>query len=113
MSTATTGRRTEHQVRDDLSQAGWVVAARAAGSKGAADLVCFKRNWVLLVQCKRSNPQLPPAERRALIALADVLGLHMAIPVVASKPPRQPITYRVLIGPGPRDWSEWHPRGDA
>ena len=113
MSTATTGRRTEHAVRDDLSQAGWVVAARAAGSKGAADLVCFKRGWVLLVQCKRSNAQLPPAERQALIHLADVLGLHIALPVVATKPVRQPITYRLLTGTGARDWVAWTPREES
>ena len=112
VSTATTGRRIEHAVRDDLTQAGWVVAARAAGSKGAADLICFRPGLVALVQVKRTNAQLPPAERQALIALADVLGLHIAIPVVATKPVRQPITYRLLTGPGPKDWTDWHPGGN-
>lgn len=112
MSTATTGRRTEHAVRDDLSQAGWVVAARAAGSKGAADLICFRPGRVALIQVKRTNAQLPPAERQALIHLADTLGLAIALPVVATKPIRQPIAYRLLTGPGPRDWTDWNPRGD-
>jgi Holliday junction resolvase len=113
VSTATVGRRVEHQVRDDLSQAGWVIAARAAGSKGAADLVAFKPGQVVLCQCKRSNPLLTPAERVALIHLADVLGLTIALPIVASKPPRTPITYRLLTGPGPKDWQPWTPQGDA
>lgn len=112
MSTATIGRRVEHQVRDDLSQAGWVIAARAAGSKGAADLVALKPGRVVLCQVKRSNPLLTPAERHALIHLADVLGLGLALPIVASKPARNPITYRLLTGPGPKDWQPWTPQGD-
>ena len=113
MSTATVGRRVEHQVRDDLSQAGWVIAARAAGSKGAADLVAFKPGRVALVQVKRTNALLPPAERQALIALADTLGHGIALPIVATKPPRWAINYRLLTGPGPRDWLPYDPRGDA
>ena len=113
MSTAAIGRRVEHQVRDDLSQAGWVIAARAAGSKGAADLVAIRYGRVIFVQVKRTNALLPPAERAALIALADTLGAHIALPVVATKPPRNPITYRLLTGPGPRDWIPYNPRGDA
>lgn len=112
MSTAAVGRRVEHQVRDDLLQAGWVIAARAAGSKGACDLIAFAAGQVVLCQVKRTNALLPPAERHALIALADVLGLHIAAPIVATKPPRQKITYRLLTGPGPKDHRPWHPRGD-
>lgn len=113
MSTAAIGRRVEHQVRDDLSSHGWVIAARAAGSKGAADLVAVRPGLVLFVQVKRTNALLPPAERQALIHLADTLGLHIAAPIVATKPPRKPITYRLLTGPGPKDYRAWHPRGDA
>lgn len=109
MSTATIGRRIEHAVRDDLAEHGWAIAARAAGSRGAFDLIAFRPARVALVQVKRSDPRLSPAERARLLALADVLGLHIALPIVACKPPRHPIRYRVLTGPGPRDWITWHP----
>lgn len=113
MSTATTGRYVEHLVRDELRAHGWVVAARAAASKGPADLVAIRPNLVAFVQCKKTDPQLSPAERGQLIALADVLGLHLALPIVACKPLRQPIQWRLLTGPGPKHWMPWSPQVEA
>lgn len=113
MSTASTGRRIEHLVRDDMTAHGWLVAARSAGSKGAADLVAVRPGRVAFVQVKRTDPRLSPAERERLIALADRLGHHIALPIVACKPPRRPIEYRMLTGPGPRDWMPWHPGGEV
>ena len=115
MSTASTGRRIEHAVRDDLTAHGWLVAARAAGSKGPADLVAVRPNQVAFVQVKRTDPRLSPYERARLVALADRLGHHIALPIVACKPLRQEIAYRLLTGPGPRDWVPWQPGldGDA
>ena len=39
MSTATNGRAREHRVRDLLTARGWTPIMRAAGSKGAGDLL--------------------------------------------------------------------------
>ena len=109
MSTASTGRRIEHAVRDDLTAHGWTLVCRAAGSKGAADLVAVRPGRVAFVQVKRTDPRLSPAERHRLIELADRLGHHIALPIVVCKPLRRPIEYRMLTGPGPRDWAPWHP----
>lgn len=108
MSRYETGARTERLVRDDLMAYGYSVV-KAAGSKGAADLVAFRRGFVLFVQVKRTEAQISPLGRLALIALADLLGRHIGVPVVATKPARKPITYRVLTGPGPKDWLPWEP----
>lgn len=113
MSHASTGRYVEHLVRDELRRHGWVIAARAAGSRGPADLVALKPARVALVQCKRTQAQLSPLERVALIRLADTLGLGLALPLVASKPLRLPITWRLLTGPGPKDWVAWRPERNA
>ena len=102
------GARTERLIRDWLHDHGYAVV-KAGGSKGAADLVAFRRGFVLFVQVKRTNAQLPPAERASLLALADILGSHIAVPVVATKPARKPISARVLTGPGPKDWLPWEP----
>jgi holliday junction resolvase len=108
MTAYANGARVERLVRDHLQANGYAVI-KAAGSKGAADLVAFRRGWVLFVQVKRTQAQLSPAARTRLLELADTLGAHIAIPVVASKPARMPISYRVLTGPGPKDWLPWEP----
>lgn len=108
MSRYTVGARTERLIRDDLMAYDYAVV-KAGGSKGAADLVAFRRGFVLFVQVKRTEAQISPRERLALIALADLLGRHIGVPVVATKPVRKPISYRVLTGPGPKDWLTWEP----
>lgn len=108
MSTATDGRRIEWAVRDDLEAHGYIVV-RAAASKGAADLIALAVRTIVLVQVKRTNPLLRPAERAALIGICDRIGPDIAVPVVAIKPLRKPIAYRLLTGPGARDWLPWFP----
>lgn len=100
------GKYVEDKVRDHLKEHGyWVICAR--GSKGWADEVAIRRDEILFVSVKRSNAQISPSERANLILLADQLG--NAVPIVATKPARKPIEYRMLTGPGPKDWICWHP----
>lgn len=107
VSTATEGRRREHKVRDHMAASGWKQIARAAGSKGPADLVMA--HWdhgVALVQVGTENKRLGPAERARLIEAADMCS---ALPVVANAAARKAITYwRVVDGP-PSEWEVWRP----
>ena len=104
MSNYSNGSAFERRVAVDLERDGYA-CMRAAGSKGAADLIALKPGQVLLVQCKRTNGQLPPHERRALTELAARVA---AIAVVAFQPvPRKPIEYRQLTGAGPKEWVRW------
>src|SRR5215217_7683227 len=94
----------EYRISDDLAQDGYS-CIRAAGSKGKADIIALKPGEILLVQVKRSNPQLTPNDRTALLELARITGGR---PIVAHKPPRKPVIYRELTGPGPKDWKPFH-----
>jgi len=112
VSSYSDGVRVEHKVRDDLTAHGFDVV-RASGSKGPADLVAIGDLIILLVNVKRVRPP-SPAERQELERIADRLGMRedgvpVAWPLVALKPPRQPITYRLLTGTGPKDWIDWEP----
>jgi Holliday junction resolvase len=106
MNTAHQGRRIEHLIRDDLTAAGYEVV-RAAASKGPADLVCFKPGQVLLVNVKRTTAP-GPAERLALLKVAAMLP-GVAVPILARKPPRQPIRYELMNAGTPRMWAPWTP----
>jgi Holliday junction resolvase len=88
----------ERETRKHLEVDGYDVI-RSAGSKGKVDLIAWKPTQILLVQCKR-NGTCPPAERRELIRLANRMP-GWAHPVIASRPR---VTFRVLTGPGPKDW---------
>lgn len=95
---------------------------RSAASKGAVDIVAVGplRTYslgespdavVLFIQCKVSNHQIPPAERVAVQNLALRAG---ALPVVAwrGKDPetgRSRPLFKLLTGPGPKDWVPWNP----
>jgi Holliday junction resolvase len=105
MTNYTAGRNLEYKVRDALEADGYQ-CIRAAGSKGKADLVCIKPGEVLLIQVKKTDPQIRPADRAALLELARITG---SIPIVAYKPFRKNIVYRQLTGPGPKDHRPWFP----
>lgn len=69
----------------------------------------------LFIQCKITNPVIPPAERTALLGLALRGG---ALPIVAHKAKdehtgRVRPHFRVLNGPGPKEWSPWDPREET
>ena len=114
MSNYSAGRTFEWKVRDALIAAGfWVI--RAAGSKGAADLVAIKAvqtdslnnpnggaaiplgvHQILLVQAKNDN-YFPTREWNALFDLSVQL---CAIPVLAKKEARgAPIEFWRLTAP--------------
>jgi hypothetical protein len=106
MSGYSDGRRVEWAVVHDLQQNGYETT-RAASSKGVADVIAIKAGQVLLVNVKRTTPP-GPAERADLILICKLIP-GVLVPLVALKPFRQPLTYRRLLGSGPRSWVPWSP----
>lgn len=99
---------------------------RSSGSRGAVDVVAVPalpsdtnwREWgrqnLLFIQCKITNPVIPPYER---IAVQDLALRAGALPLVAhwAKDPGtglMRVHYRLLTGPGPKDWAHWAPGED-
>lgn len=93
---------------------------RSSGSRGAVDVVSVPEmgvldgTLILFIQCKITNPVIPPSERIAVQNLALRAG---ALPLVAFKAKdettgRIGIKYRQLTGPGPKDWAPWAPGED-
>lgn len=106
------GARFEREVRAHLESLGYD-CMRSAGSKGVVDLVAVPGSdeavggaSVLFLQMKRSNPVLPPAERTALLGLCLRAG---ALPIVAWRPDSTGPEYRMLTGPGPKEWELFNP----
>ena len=117
MSQYRRGADFERRVRDALEADGYEVI-RSAGSKTKVDLLGFKVDQLLLIQCKRTDGYIPPDDRLALLALAQMIQPRPyigtptpdALAVIAYQPkPRKPIAYRRLTGPGPKDWQPWTP----
>ena len=106
MSGYSDGRRVEYAVLARLRTDGYDII-RGASSKGLADVVAIKPGQVLLVSCKRTKMP-PPAERTDLLRVAAHLP-GVAVPLVARKPLREPLSFRRLTGPGPKDWRPWTP----
>lgn len=98
---------------------------RSAASKGAVDIVAvgsvdttdeWNRRYdirpnLLFIQCKLTNPQISPAERLAVQNLALRAG---ALPIVAwlqvdQNTRRKRPHFRLLTGPGPKEWLPWEP----
>lgn len=100
---------------------------RSSGSRGAVDVVAVGpetgeymrkaygiRPDLLFIQCKITNPVVPPGERRRLMDLALRAG---ALPIVAYRAKDSGIGrvrphFRALTGPGPKDWAHWEPGED-
>lgn len=105
MSTATQGRAREHKVRDELIERGWLLVARSAGSKGAADLVMVHAfHGLALVQVGTGNKTLGPGDRDRFVALAEVCG---ALPLLASCAPRTKTRFFVVTRDTASNWKEW------
>jgi hypothetical protein len=105
-NTSAQGRNFENQIQHDLERFGYRTM-RSAGSKGAADVVAFGARTILFVQAKISQGTVSPAERRGVLALADLYPT-IGVPLTATK--RSVWTdYRLLTGPGPKDWTPWEP----
>lgn len=86
------GYEFERRIVDDLRADGyWTI--RAAGSHGVADVVAIKPGEVLMVQAKLGT--MPHDEWNRL---HDVCALVGALPIVADKPHRGQLRYRVITG---------------
>lgn len=102
-------------------------AGRSSGSRGKVDVwgvppeEQYSALWapepvkpMIFIQCKITNPVIPPADRIALINLARRGG---ALPIVAHRA-RDKNTLRLrphfrrLTGPGPKEWVPWEPGED-
>lgn len=100
-SNAQRGTAFERAVAAALTTDGYLVI-RAAGSRGAGDLVALKPGQVLLVQCKLGGAgHLGPAEWNDFLFFARSAG---AVPVLAYRPGQRGIAYWEVTGPkdGPR-----------
>jgi Holliday junction resolvase len=106
MSSYHDGRRVEWAVIHDLTENGYQ-CTRAASSKGVADVIAIKSGQVLLINVKRTSTP-GPAERLALLKVAAMLP-GVAVPILARKPPRQPIRYELMNAGTPRTWVRWTP----
>jgi hypothetical protein len=94
---------------------------RSSASSGAVDVGAVSRaplygggKSFLAIQCKITDPLLSPAERLAVQDWALCAG---AVPLVAhwAKDPETKLMrvhYRLLTGPGPKDWAHWAPGED-
>ena len=106
MSTATQGRAREYKVRDHMIGAGWELIARAAASKGPADIImAHADHGVALVQVGTANKRLGPADRARLLHAA---WLCSALPIVATVD-RGTIRYALVHDGVPSDWEPWTP----
>ena len=111
MSTATSGRRKEYQVRDDMLPHGWEPIFRAAGSKGPADIgMAHELHGLALIQVGTRNKTLGPADRARLLRAA---WLCSALPILAQVIPTPgkatEIRYWHVTPDTARHWQEWHP----
>jgi Holliday junction resolvase len=121
-NTTRQGANFELKVMHDLAEHGYT-CLRSSGSRGAVDVVAVaprgyysprEAHSLCFIQCKITNPVIPPAERLAVQDLALRAG---ALPLVAFQETDRVtrkvfIKYRQLTGPGPKDWVHWAPGED-
>lgn len=100
------GANFELQIMKDLTRYGYI-AHRSSGSHGAVDVVAVGDQDTLVIQAKISAAVIPPAERVAVLALADRMG-PSAVPMCAYRVAGK-VRYRVLTGPAPRNFILWEP----
>jgi hypothetical protein len=97
---------------------------RSSGSRGAVDVVAVHEGGIdygadnmptshhlLFIQCKITNPVIPPAER---LKVQDLALRGGAVPLVSFKAKDETTGlvrphFRRLTGLGPRDWAPWEP----
>jgi hypothetical protein len=107
-NTTRQGANFELQIMHHLSELGYDVL-RSSGSRGKIDVVAVGDPHTLWIQAKISNPLLSPADRVAVIGVADRVSLHGdAYPVVAYRI-RGKVCFRMLTGYGPRDFTDFRP----
>ena len=87
------GRAHETAVRGRLERRGWLVR-RSYASKGIEDLLAFRGNVLLLIQCKRTGG-ISSDEWNRLYGLAEEFG---AVPVVTFKSGDRDVAFMRLDG---------------
>lgn len=112
MSTATAGRAREHQVRDHLTNAGWEIIFRSAGSRGPADIgMAHEHHGFALIQVGNGNKALGPDDRTRLLRAA---WLCSALPILAQVIPHPgkptEIRYWEVTEDTARHWTAWDPK---
>jgi len=100
------GANFELAIMADLTRYGYI-AHRSSGSHGAVDVVAVGDMVTLVIQAKITAQVIPPYERRAVIGLAARMG-SAAVPMSAYRD-RGKVRYRVISGPGPKDFIDWTP----
>lgn len=114
VNTAQQGARLEREVRQLFDDRGFLTA-RCAGSQGSVKFDVFAchpdgRSYVL--QCKLSNPLISPAERTAMVTVANVIYAAPLVAYRSREGRRSFIRFRELTGPGPKEWRAWSLPGE-
>lgn len=122
-NTTRQGANFELKVMHALEEHGYT-CLRSSGSRGAVDVVAIGgrpyelseafsglSERLLFIQCKITNPVIPPYERWAVQSLSMRAG---AVPLVAhwaadKDTKLMRVHYRQLTGPGSKDWVHWAP----
>ena len=94
MNTSAKGARAEREVINHLRSEGYDHIIKSAGSKGVCDVIAFAPDHFLFIQVKTDKP-IPHAEWNVLYEQALKVG---AIPLLAERKIRQPVTYRRITG---------------
>ena len=102
---ARNGRAREHRVMRRMTDAGWLIVMRSAGSKGAADFIAVHPfHGLALVQVGTGSKRLGPDDRARFVALADACS---AMPLLATCTPGRPPTFRQVTRDVQSTWREW------
>lgn len=104
---ARNGAARERRTRDRLIEAGWTQVMRAAGSKGAGDLLLgHPIHGAALVQVgTAASKTLGPADRDRFVTAAELI---CALPLLATWS-RTGVRYFVVTREVPSKWQEWTP----
>lgn len=86
------GKRLEYKVQNELRELGFVTM-RAAGSKGAVDIMAVRPGELLFVQVKRHTPP-GPAPWNLLYDMAEWCG---AVPLLATCLPYREIVWERIV----------------
>lgn len=112
MSRYQQGAAVEREVAEHLGNLGYDVV-RSAGSKGGADLIAFTDDEMCFVQVKKSDELIRPYERTELLRLARRAGAYALVAHKVTDPQdgrKKIVTFRELLGTGPRQWQNWVPQ---
>ena len=114
VNTAQQGARLEREVRQLFDDRGFLTA-RCAGSQGSVKFdvfACHPDGRSYVIQCKLSNPLISPAERTAMVTVANVIYAAPLVAYRSREGRRSFIRFRELTGPGPKEWRAWSLPGE-